>query len=185
MRLDEAGMDAYTDRFDRDALRVETRTFYVVPSDGGNLPRYLAGEPGPDPAVTEPWHAWIRAQLARGATVRRLRVLHGEPGDYLRFEMEWGYLGNAAAGEDIRVISDTWWGLDPVGELWVLDDERVARMNYDAAGRFLHADVVDDDEAARIVGQLHTAWRLAEPFTEWWARHPEYHRVSRRERRSA
>jgi hypothetical protein len=186
VRLDEAALDAYTDQFKLDALRVETRTFYEVPSDEGDFARYLADEPEPDPAVTEPWHAWIRAQLARGATVRRLRVLHSPPGDYLRFEMEWGYIGNAAAGEDIRILDLEYPRETPYPELWLLDDERVAFLRYDDVGRFLYADT--DDPAfppAAVYVACVMAWEAAEPFVEWWVRHPEYHRANRRARRSA
>lgn len=181
MRLDEAGMDAYTDRFDHDALRVETRSSYDVASDGGEVARYLAGEPAPDPSVVGPWHGWIRAQVARGTTVRRLRVLHAPPGDYLRYECEWGYVGNTAAGEDIRIL-DLTERPRPDGfledELWMLDQERVALMRYDDAGRFSHADTAEGDAATPWRESCAAAWRAAEPFTAWWAAHPQYRRAA-------
>lgn len=183
MRLDEEAMDAYTDRFDRDALRVETLTRYDVPSDGGDFARYLAGEAQPATAVVEPWRTWIRAQVARGATVRRLRILHAPPGDYLRYECEWGYVLNVAAGEDIRILDLT--GRPRLAgivdtELWMLDETRIALMRYGEDGRFLHADTVEGEQANRWQESCAAAWQAAEPFTAWWAAHPEYHRCNGR-----
>lgn len=179
--LDEAALDEYTDRFTHDAFRYETLTRYDVESDGGEFARYLAGEPGPDPAVTGPWGDWVRAQLARGAQVRRLRVLTEVPGDYLRFEMDWFYTANGAAGEQIRVL-DLTERARPHGvalyEFWMLDGERAVLMQYDKGGRFLHGVVADAATVKQVRRARDVAWDAAEPFPEWWARHPQYRRAS-------
>lgn len=182
-RLDEAALDAYTDDFQVDALRYEILAAYDVASDRGELDRYLAGQAGPEPETVAPWGQWVGAQRARGASVRRLRVVQGPPSAYLRFECEWIYTANVDAGEDIRILDltehDTPGGL-PLSELWVLDHTRAAVMNYDDAGRFLHADTVDPDGMPQLRDALAAAWDAAEPFTTWWASHPEYHRADDR-----
>lgn len=178
MRLDEAGLDEYTDQFVHDALRYETLTFYNVSSDGGEFARFRAGEHGPDPEVVAPWGRWVRNQRARGATVRRLRILHAPPGDYLRFEMGWAYTANVAAGEDIRILDLTDRARPPFvidDEFWLLDRERTALMHYDDQGRFDHGETVEGIEASPIVLAADTAWDAGEPFTQWWDRHPQYH----------
>ncbi|MGI9001115.1 MAG: DUF6879 family protein [Pseudonocardia sp.] len=181
MRLDEAGLDEYTDRFDHDAFRHETLTRYQVASDGGDFARWLAGEAGPDPDVVGPWGRWVHAQLDRGATVRRVRVLYGPPSDYLRYEAEWAYTANLDAGELIRVL-DLTEQERPAGmvddEFWMLDGERAVLMTYAADGRFLHGDTVEGRAAERISHARDAAWDAAEPFGQWWARHPEYHRAA-------
>lgn len=180
MWLDEAALDEYTDRFDHDAFRHEVLDRYDVPSDGGDLARYLAGEPAPDPAVIEPWGEWVRKQTARGATIRRLRTLTKPPGDYLRWEMEWVYTANVAAGEDIRILDlvENEWSvaIAPDTEFWMLDHERVALLDYDPDGRFVGA-YTQEGQIARLIRDLRDqSWVIAEPFTSWWARHPEHHR---------
>jgi hypothetical protein len=179
MRLDEQQLDEYTDRFTSDALRYETLTYYDVASDGDDFARFLAGEPGPSPEVVGGWGRWVQQQRSRGATVRRVRVLREPPSDYLRFEMGWAYVANVSAGEDIRILDLTERPAPAEvvdAEFWMLDRQRIALMAYSMAGKFLHAHALDGDDAAPYVDAAETAWRLAEPFPAWWARHPEYHR---------
>ena len=179
MQLDEAALDEYTDDFQHDAFRYETLTTYAVASDGDDFARYLNGEPAPSPDVISPWGNWVRAQRGRGATVRRVRVLHEKPSDYLRFELEWIYPANEAAGEDIRVL-DLTDQRRPDGvldiEFWLLDGDRAALMTYDERGRFVYADTVDGDDIGPVRRAASLAWQAASPLRVWWARHPEYHR---------
>lgn len=180
MRLDEAGLDEYTDRFEHDAFRHEVLTRYDVASDGGGFARWLAGEPCPDTAVIGAWGRWVAVQRRRAATVRRVRVLYDRPTDYLRFEAEWAYAANVAAGEDIRVLDLTERQrpedlLDT--EFWMLDGARAVLMTYDEQGRFLYGDTVEGRAARKIRRARDAAWQAAEPFTQWWTRHPEYRRA--------
>lgn len=179
MRLDEQGLDEYTDRFDHDAFRHESLDTYTVASDGDAFRAWLAGRPA-DPEVTGPWGAWVRDQRARDATVRRLRTLTGPPSDYVRFEAEVFYTANTAAGEEIRIL-DLTERRAPRGlltaEYWMLDGRRVALMRYHPDGRFSHADTVTGWRARRLRTARDAAWRAAEPFASWWARHPEHHRA--------
>lgn len=179
MRLDEAALDEYTDQFVHDAFRHETLTAYDVSSDGGEFARFRAGERSPNAEVVAPWGRWVRQQRARGATVRRLRILFAPPGNYLRFEMAWAYTANVQAGEDIRILDLAGQPRPPFvvdDEFWLLDRERAALMHYDERGRFDHADTVEGFDATPIVLAADMAWDAAEPFTAWWARHPQYHR---------
>jgi hypothetical protein len=178
VRLDEQGLDEYTDDFAYDAFRQETRTFYAVDSDRDGFERFLAGEPGPSTEVVGPWGAWVQAQRARGATVRRLRILFTPPEDYLRFELGWAYTANLAAGEDIRILDLTERARPPGivdAEYWMLDRQRAVRMTYADNGQWLHGDTVEGKPARPVVRALETAWSAGEPFGQWWERHPEYH----------
>jgi hypothetical protein len=47
-------------------------------------------------------------------------------------------------------------------------------MHYDLDGRFTRAVVAPDSSGYR--DNWHRAWNVAEPFTDWWAKHPELHR---------
>lgn len=181
MRLDEQALDEYTDRFERDAFRHESLPAYAVASDQDAYATWLAGGP-PNPAISAGWVAWVRAQRARKATVRRLRTLTGPPSDYVRFEAEVFYTVNAAAGEEIRILDLTERPAPEallLDEYWMLDSDRVAFMHYLPDGRFSHAETVEGRAARRWVRARDIAWGAAEPFESWWARHPEYHRGAR------
>ncbi|MEO7193608.1 MAG: DUF6879 family protein [Pseudonocardiaceae bacterium] len=188
MLLDEAGLDDYTERFEFEAFRQEVRDQYDVPSDGGDFARYLAGEAHPDPAVVGPWREWLNDQRRRGRAVRRVRVLDGLPSRYVRYECEWAYARSVDAGEDIRVL-DLVEQDPPAGlmgeEFWLLDRSRAVVMCYDNAGRFRYGQTVEGTETGPWVACRDAVWAAAEPFTQWWDRHPEYHRVTWLKRESA
>ena len=60
-------------------------------------------------------------------------------------------------------------------DFWLINDDLVVLMYYDEAGQFIGAAVADPDA---LTAHLHTrdaAWLAAEPFAEWWRRHPELH----------
>lgn len=178
MRLDEAGLDDYTDRFDSYALRFEVLDRYDVASDDDAFTHYLAGRSRP-PGFGRVWQGWIADRITEGREVRRVRVLYGPPSPYLCFECEWGYAGNVAAGEQVRVLDLTEQPRPAAlidAEFWLLDGHRVAMMSYDAGGAFLHAETAEDASAQPYVRSAEAAWCLAEPFKEWWARHPQWHR---------
>ncbi len=187
MRLDEAGLDAYTDRFDSYALRHETLDRYDVASDDDAFTHYLAGRPRP-PEFGQAWHGWIADRIAEGRQVRRVRVLYGPPSPYLCFECEWGYTGNVAAGEQVRVLDLTEQPRPAAlvdAEFWLLDGCRAAVMAYDPDGVFLHADTVEGVTAQPYVNSAEATWSTAEPFRDWWARHPQWHRSAWLERARA
>jgi hypothetical protein len=100
--LDEQQLGDYIDaHFTSTLFRLETLSHYDVGSDGGDLTRYLAGEPGPDMTRKGAWMDRIRSEVDRGLRTYRVHVVDGPPSDYLRFEFEWGYVHNAVAGEHI------------------------------------------------------------------------------------
>lgn len=180
--MDAAALAAFLQGAQRDIFRLETLPAYEVASDGGDFAAYLAGEPGPDPERKRPTLEWIAGDVARGVTRRRVHVLRQPLSDYLRYECEWGYAPNAAAGEDIRILdlSEMLYPLPMAHwhvDFWVVDGHDAALMNYADDGRFKGA-VIDRMPAAQaIYHAVHDAcWDAAEPFAPWWARHPQYHR---------
>lgn len=179
--LDEAGLDDYTDRFDSEAFRQEVRDQYDVPSDGGDFARYLAGEAHPDPAIVGPWRGWVHDQCRRGRAVRRVRVLYRPASRYVSYECEWAYTRSIDAGEDIRIL-DLVEQDPPAGligeEFWLLDRSRAVVLCYDHPGRFRHGQTAEGADASRWVACRDAVWAAAEPFTQWWVRHPQYHRAA-------
>jgi hypothetical protein len=180
--LDVPQLTAFiAERFTKLAFRLETLDAYDVGSDGEDVARYLRGERSPDPERKEPWLAQLRAEKEQGKLRQRVHVLRGPLSGYLRYECEWGYLPNEAAGEDIWILDlaerPRPAGLDIDYDFWLIDDE-VVRMHYDLDGRFTGAEVLDPRELPRHRAARDAALASAEPFSSYWRRHPEYHQVN-------
>ena len=177
--LNERELGELLDQAQDDLFRLETLDAYDVATDGGDFARYMAGEPGPDPARKGPWLARLRADAERGLHNRRVHVLRSPVGGYLRYEAEWGYLPNSEAGEDIKIL-DLAEVRAPRGlvveDFWLMDGATAVRMHYDAAGRFLGASIVPRWRLGRYQRTARAAWRAAVPFGAWWAAHPQYQR---------
>ena len=179
--LDERELDEFfAAHFHHTAFRLEVRDHYAVASDGGDFARYLAGEDLPDAARKNAWLDELRADAAAGKRWQWVHVVHGPLSDYLRYSFEWGYAINIHAGAEVRVL-DLAERPRPVGipdeEFWLLDGRAVLIMHYDDAGRFLGAEPGNPGEVSRYRRARDVAWESAEPFAEYWARHPEYHRA--------
>jgi hypothetical protein len=152
VRLDEQGLDEYTDRFEHDAFRHEILDGYSVASDGDGFAAWRAGRLV-DPELGRGYRDWIRAHRTRGATVRRLRTVLAVPSEYLRFEAEVFYTANTEAGEEIRIFDLT--ELDQpsdvtMPEFWMLDGQRAALMHYHPDGRFSHAETAEGGAARKL-----------------------------------
>jgi len=101
------------------------------------------------------------------------------PTDYERYAAQWGYTLNSEAGEDIRI-----WHLAehplPSGivrhDFWLVGEDQVLVMHYDRHGRFEGGSVAPQEDVARYRRTRDLLWTGAEPFPQWWARHPELQR---------
>jgi hypothetical protein len=106
-----------------------------------------------------------------------VHVVRGPLSDYLRYSIEWGYLPNTGAGAQVRIL-DLAEHSQPDGlimdDYWVFDDGAVLLMIYDDEGRFIGAEPAEDD--GRYREALQAAWQAAEPVSDYWAAHPQYHR---------
>jgi hypothetical protein len=182
--LDERQLGEYIDsRFTTTLFRLEVLDRYDVGTDGGDLARYLAGEPGPDMRRKGPWMDTIRAEVARGLHTYRVHVVRGPLTGYLKFEFEWGYKFNAAAGEHIRILDLTAQPRPPAlvdEDFWLIGDSDAVLMRYDPAGRFLGAEVAAARDVPKYQAAKAAAWEAAVPFDTWWDAHPQYHRDRQR-----
>jgi hypothetical protein len=182
-QLDAAQLGEHLGRYRHTLFRMETLPAYAVTSDGDDFTRWLAGEREPTWERKNRWLDVLRAERAAGKASRRVRVLSEQLTEYERYSCEWGYALNAPAGEDIRVLHRGEHHLPVDGDLedfWIVDGGEVVVMRYDSDGRFLHADVVPasqpDREFYAYLWIADRMWESAEPFLDWWARHPELHR---------
>lgn len=113
-------------------------------------------------------------------SARNVHIVRDPLTPYLRYQFEWCYTPNTAAGQDIRVLDMTETpaaaALLRVGDLAVVEGRHVVRLRYDPDGSYQGAVTVGDDTAVGYIALAEVAWNLATPFTTWWAEHPQYHR---------
>ncbi|MFW5415572.1 hypothetical protein J0910_02810 [Nocardiopsis sp. CNT-189] len=180
LTADELG--AYFDtKLTRSAFRLETLDHYEVESDGGDFARHKAGEPEPDWERKNAWLEVLRAEEKAGIREYRVHVLRTPLNDYLRYECEWGYLFNIEAGEEVFILdlAERELPTEVVDhDFWLIDDEHPLRMHYGEAGEFIGAELVPDS-LDRYRKARDAALAAAEPFEQWWARHPEEWRANR------
>jgi len=166
----------------RSAFRLELLDRYTVGSDGSDVERYLRGEPEPDPERKQPWLDRLSRERDAGIHNHRVHVLSTPLTDYLRYECEWGYVPNAAAGEDIRIVNLAERAM-PDGlvdhDFWLVDDQYVFRMYYDPDGRLLGAEGLDEGVLPIYRRARDEAVAASVPFPAWWAAHPEEWREHR------
>jgi len=165
-----------------DLFRLEVRDAYAVDSDGDDYRRYLSGEGEPNAADKAPWLQQLRTDTDAGKIWRKVHLVRGRLSDYERYEIEWGFLYNATAGEQCRIleVDETRAAqLAALGDFFVLDGEHVLRNLYDDDDRFLGGQVIYGGEAAALRAVIDWVWDAAEPVSDWWDRHPEYHRANR------
>lgn len=165
-------------------FRMECLPRYMAsPGEESDFQRFLAGAEGPDMARKEQWLDILRAEQQRGLISWRVRVFSEAMTEYERYEAEWCYVHNAAAGEDISVLRDGEHEMpDSVirEDFWLVNDALLIPMLYDEHGRFLGADLVSDRTAiAPYLRARDAADGAAEPFTTWWERHTEFHQRRR------
>lgn len=177
--LTAADLGNYIDsRLTRAAFRLEVLDQYDVDSDGDDYRRFLAGETAPTPERKGLWLERLRQDAAQGILNHRVHVLRRPLTDYLRYEAEWGYAYNAAAGEGIGILDTTDQPAPDVlvdHDFWLIDDQHAVRMHYSAHGEFVGAEPVPELlDAYRKARDAAVA--AAEPFALWWANHPEEHR---------
>ncbi len=180
MLLDLPAIDAFIEeRFTRSAFRLEVLDQYTVESDHENVQRYLAGGPAPSWADGDEWMGKLAQDRAAGKRNYRVHVLRSPLSDYLRYECEWGYVYTSRAGEEIYILdlSET---PRPDGlideDFYLMDDEHVLVMRYDREGRLLGGEPATAADLPRYRKCRQVALAHAEPFSFYWAQHPEFWR---------
>lgn len=171
--LNEQQLGEFIDQhFTSTLFRLETLASYGANED---FRRYVAGQSGP----TSTWPEVIRSEVAGGRYTYRVHVVRSPLTDYLRYEFEWCYVPNAAAGELIRVL-DTSEQHKPAAVLdedfWIIDDSYLIRMHYASDGEFVGASVADPQLLPQYRAARDSAWTTATDFHDYWRRHPHYHR---------
>jgi hypothetical protein len=151
--------------FERSAWRLETHPVYDVDEERPAFQRFCDTDEL-DVGYLADWLAGVSAATDAGKQFERMRVLTDPPTDYQRFEMAVA-VHNAAAGEDIHILSDRTarsLGLPELRDFWIFDDRRVAVLHFSPTGRLLTAEIRDDpDTLTRHLAWKALAWEHAEP----------------------
>jgi len=175
--LSETELEALFDKFQHAAFRMETLPRYTVGSEAERLRRYFAGEPLEIESGTREWLEFMAAEIGSGKRWHKVHILRSPISDYLRFECEWGYAVSTEYGQEVLILDESE-RPRPAGipdeDFWLFDDDAVARLHYDAEGRFLGAELAESATLPAYRRYRDLALEVAEPFASWWARHPEY-----------
>ncbi|MGH2690786.1 MAG: DUF6879 family protein [Actinomycetota bacterium] len=156
--------------FATSAFRLETLARYSVPEEADRLRLFMEGAPNPGPDEGQrAWQSIVRRHAHAGRYMQRVHLIRGPLTDYLRFEIEWGYRDNAAAGEDIRILHV---GPDELPELgsedfWLFDDALAIRMRYDDDGHWTGADTAESSLLAEYQRRRDQALALAVPLSDY------------------
>jgi hypothetical protein len=146
-RLSGPEFGALFSSFRQTAFRLETLAAYDVVDDREQLGQFRAGRPLPPPSPPdEEWRVLVRGAVASGKDMSRVHVLPPSLTPYLRYEIDWGYLYNAEAGERILLLEH-----DPPGaflpgwtahDFWLFDDATAVRMHYDSNGTYQYPEMI-------------------------------------------
>ena len=170
MRLAADAWRRFFDSYTREAFRLETLPSYGVAGEDDEMREFLAtGQIAiPD---DDPWLTRVRHFRATGRWIGRVHTVRQPFTDYLRYEFAV-YAHTVRAGEDVRILDLT--GRDdldlPVEDFWLFDDTYVVRMDYDADGRQLGRELLEDVDPAPYVAQKHRSMESAVPFLDYRAK---------------
>ncbi len=97
-----------------------------------NFDRFLAGQISQETDSKRHWVDLVQRRVGQGVCTQRVHVVTEPWSDYLRFELTWSYPPNAAAGEEVRILTvpAAWDGPD----FWMFDEREVWLMHYDSDG---------------------------------------------------
>lgn len=162
---DEFG-DAVMD-YARSAWRWECQGEYREPSEVAPIQAWREGRIE-DSYRHRPWLDEVRHVRAEGRLWQRVRMLTDPLTEYLRWMLDTTFL-NLDAGEDIRWISQQQaakLGM-PDYDFYLLDDERVLRLQFGDHGLTGAEMVTDSGDVARHRGWRDLAWDAAIPHVEY------------------
>lgn len=166
--------------FDFSAYRLETLQAYGSSGEDATYAAFLNGEPCPTDANKDAWLDNLRHATQIGAWMHRVHVVREPLSDYMRFELTWGYTGNVATGEDIRILpltdGDPWPSALPQHDYWLFDSCQLYNMHYaaDEAGTFLGVEHVSDPAAVVDACRWRdAAWQQAMPWQDYVNTRPQ------------
>jgi hypothetical protein len=153
------------------AIRIEMRDTYDE-TEQGYTEWQQTGDisPGLDNEIWREHFEIVRAAIARGVTMQRVRIISEPVSPYIRWENACTRL-NIEAGEDIRWLPRTRAAdlMLPGADCWVFDN-RLVRWNFqrgDSTNPRVYTFSSDPRVIRDIVAAFHMAWDRAIPHAEY------------------
>jgi hypothetical protein len=126
------------------AFRLECLPSYDVTEDDEAQAYRLWSAGQQPPHGQREWPKLCASAVDAGKKMQRVRVVQAPLTQYQRFQMEWGYPANVAAGEDIRIIEGELPPDMPREDYWLFDDDLAVVLEYDDQGRFVRPVMVEE-----------------------------------------
>ena len=145
--------------FEHTAYRLERLPWYGVGYEDASFRAWRAGTPMRHDPERDAWTGMVTAAVTAGKVFQRVHLV-GDLTEYLRYEFEYWYAANAAAGDDVRIWPEPPGGWPeglPPWDYWLFDSRDLWVMRYDETCRFMAAEQVDD-LAVTVLGSY---WRDA------------------------
>lgn len=152
----------FGDGFQHTAWRLESRACYASDLVSPGYQRWAAGE-DPQADAGRPWCQNIRAQVAAGKRIERVRIADEPITDGQAYLLAVGW-ANIEAGEDIRHLPrKVARSLDlPDRDFWLFDSRIVLNMHFDQADNYLGAELTEDPADVASACQIRdAAWHYA------------------------
>jgi hypothetical protein len=167
MLLDGARFARHLQDYERSAWRLETQPIYTMPNEQRTLRMFLSGEPRPEWHNAD-WHESVRAIVATGKTIGRVRTVRQPLTDYQRYQLAWGIPNNISAGEDIRILdlTDNNLGL-PDQDFWLFDNSIVVHLNFNLDGTLLNIDQLESPDLSPYLRWQEIALKHAVSYAEY------------------
>ena len=161
--------------FKQSAYRLETLQAYAEPGESSPFNQYLKGV-RPPANWTQEWCDMTRNHIDAGRTMRRVHIVDLPLSDYMKFEIECGYVYNDQAGEEVRLLDRS--KLSPEllkitkEDFWLFDGSTVMVNDYDQTGALYQARITTDTRAAVYYDEVDKKiWNLSIPFKEFYKTH--------------
>lgn len=162
--------------FKKEVFRLELRDVYKVEGEWEEFQSYLRGQFLLDLESFKPWLDNIAQTIAAGKVWRRVHVVPSVLTPYLMYEIEWGYLYSAKAGERIGILEQrVYEGVRPRDfeplDYWLFDNQTVLEMLYEDNGTYRGTRKVEDENLVRRYRELKdTVLSVVEPFEDFLGR---------------
>lgn len=141
--------DAFSS-FKKSARRLELlQEYHIDGNEWETFRKFKAGEPTAIYEELAEWNSLLDSWTKRGISVDRIRVIDNPLSDYLKYQIDLGYVPSALCGQSVRFISRDRFNEISKGlintDFWLFDDEFVFELVYDEKGAFLESREVKEE----------------------------------------
>jgi hypothetical protein len=154
------------------AIHLEMRDSYDDPDEAAELDAWKNGfraDPADRASWWRPWLDLVHGAVARGAEIRRARIVSEPVSQYTRFLYDVTFQ-NLAAGEQVRWLSRRRTSdlALPGNDFWVFDAHLVRFGYFSGEGTYLGDEIEDDPAIVKLCTDAFEAvWERAVPHEQY------------------